>query len=103
MFNQKQLMNQLKKMQADMVRIQEELKNEKVEGKAAEGKVVVVLNGHLEVQSVKIDPGLLNPEDAEILEDLLVLAIRDASEKARELSAKRLAPYTGGFQIPGMM
>ena len=103
MFNQKQLMGQIKKMQQEMVKVQEDLKNERVEGKSGENKVTITLDGHMEVQSVKIDPSLLNPDDAEILEDLLVVAFRDGSEKARELSAKKLAPFTGGFQIPGFM
>jgi DNA-binding YbaB/EbfC family protein len=100
MFNQKQMLNQLKKMQEAMLKIQEELKHETVEGKAGDGKVTVVMNGHVEIQSVKIDPSLLVPEDAEILEDLIVVAFRDASEKARELSMKRLGPLTGGFNFP---
>lgn len=103
MFNQKQMMNQLKKMQESVIKIQEELKEAKVEGKAGEGKVTVVLNGHLEIQSVKIDPSLVTPDDVEMLEDLLVVAFRDAGEKARELSVKRMGPLTGGMNIPGLM
>ncbi|MCL5055828.1 MAG: YbaB/EbfC family nucleoid-associated protein [Firmicutes bacterium] len=102
MFNQKQMMNQIKKMQESVIKIQEELKNEKVDGKSGDGKVTITLNGHSEVLSVKLDPSLLNPEDAEMLEDLLVLAFRDGSEKARELSVKRLGPLTGGMNIPGL-
>lgn len=101
MFNQKQLMGQLKKMQDEVLKIQEDLKNTEIEGKAGEGKVKVSMNGHYEIQSVKIDPGLLNPDDAEILEDLLVLACRDASEKAKNLSAERMGPFAGNLKIPG--
>ena len=101
MLNQKQLMGQLKKMQQEMMRIQEELKGEKVEGKAGDGKVGVCLNGHLDIVSVHIDPTLLHPDDAEMLEDLLVLAFRDAAEKAKNLSAQRLGPFAAGAQIPG--
>src|SRR5579872_7349969 len=101
MFNQKQMMNQFKKMQQELLKVQEELKNETIEGKAADGKVTIRFNGHQEVQQVKVDPTLLVQEDAEILEDLLVLAFRDGSEKVKELSAKRLGPFTGGLQIPG--
>lgn len=102
MFNQKQLMGQLKKMQQEVLKVQEELKQEIVEGKSGEGKVAVSFNGQMEIQSVHLDPGLLNPDDAEMLEDLLVLAIRDGSEKVKELSAKKLGPFTGGMQIPGL-
>lgn len=102
MFNQKQLMGQLKKMQEEVLKAQEELKNEVVEGIAGDGKVKVRLNGHVEIQSVKVDPALANPDDVEVLEDLLVLAFRDGSEKARALSAKKLGPLAGGMQIPGL-
>lgn len=101
MFNQKQLMGQLKKMQDEMVKIQEELQHERVEGKAGENKVTITMNGHFEVQSIKIDPGLLVPDDAEMLEDLLVLGFRDAAEKAKNLSAQRLGPFAGNLKIPG--
>jgi len=101
MFNQKQLMGQFKKMQQDLLKVQEDLKNEMVEGKSGDGKITVTFNGHQEVQGIKIDPSLLVPDDAEILEDLLVLAFRDGSEKVKDLSAKRLGPLTGGLQIPG--
>lgn len=97
MLNQQQLMNQLKKMQEEFLKIQEQLKQERVEGKAGEEKVKVILNGHMEVESVKIDPSLLNPEDAEILEDLLVLALRDGFAKVKELSAKRIGPFAGNL------
>lgn len=101
MFNQKQLMGQLKKMQEQVMKAQDELKSETVEGIAGDGKVKVVLNGHVEIQSVKIDPSLANPDDVEMLEDLLILAFRDGSEKARQLSAKKLGPLAGGMSIPG--
>lgn len=102
MFNQKQMLGQLKKMQQEVIRIQEALKHEKVEGSGADGKVVVTFNGHHEVQSVHLEPSLLHPEDAEMLEDLLLVAIRDGSEKVRQLSAKRLGPLSGGLEIPGL-
>lgn len=101
MFNQKQMLNQLKKMQQEVLKIQDDLKNEQVEGKAGEGKVTIALNGHHEIQSVHIDPTLLNPDDAEMLEDLIVVAFRDAFEKAKALSARKLGPLTGGLSLPG--
>jgi DNA-binding YbaB/EbfC family protein len=101
MFNQKNMLSQLKKMQQEVLKIQEDLKNEKIEGKAGEGKVTVTLNGHHEVQSVHLDPSLLNPDDAEIVEDLLVVAFRDAFEKVKDVSARKLGPLTGGMGIPG--
>ena len=103
MFNQKQLMNQLKKMHESVLRVQEELKIERVEGASGDGKVRALVNGHMEIQSVKIDSSLLVPDDAEILEDLIVLAVQDAAEKARQLSMQRLGPLAGGMQIPGLI
>lgn len=101
MFNQKQLMSQLKKMQQEVLKVQEDLKNERVQGTSGEGKVTIDFNGHMEVQSVHIDPSLLIPDDVEMLEDLLVLAFRDGIEKVKELSAQRLSPFTAGMQMPG--
>lgn len=97
MFNQKQMLSQLKKMQADLLKVQEDLKQERIEGKAGDGKVTIAFNGHLEIQSVHVDPSLLVPEDAEILEDLLTLAFRDGAEKVKALSASRLGPLAGGM------
>lgn len=100
--NSRQLQQMAQQMQRQMVKIQEELANETVEGTAG-SYVTVTMNGHREVQSIKLAAEVVDPEDLETLQDLIVAAIQDASKKAQELSEKRLGPLTGGMKIPGLM
>ncbi|MCL5257348.1 MAG: YbaB/EbfC family nucleoid-associated protein [Chloroflexi bacterium] len=93
----------LQQMQNRMMKIQEELGQETVEATAGGGAVTVVMTGHQKVQSVKIDPEVLDPEDVEGLEDLLVAAFNEAVTKSQELASKRMAEVTGGIKIPGLM
>ncbi len=94
-------MNLIRQMQARMAKIQEELNNETVQASAG-GAVKVVMNGHQVVQSIKIDPSAVDPEDVEMLEDLIVAAVNEAVTKSKELAAKRLGALTGGMKIPGL-
>lgn len=103
MFNQKQMMKQMQKMQEMLVKMQEDLAQEQVEGIASDGKVVVTMNGHQELQRVKIDPSVVNPDEVDLLEDLIVVAFREASSKAKALYASKMGEVTGGMQIPGLM
>jgi DNA-binding YbaB/EbfC family protein len=101
--NQAQLMAQVKKMQAEMTKAQEELANTVVTGAAAGGAVTVEITCDQRVKSVKIQKDAVDPEDVETLEDLVVVAVNDALAKASEASQKRMASVTGGMRIPGLM
>ncbi|HMO57802.1 MAG TPA: YbaB/EbfC family nucleoid-associated protein [Roseiflexaceae bacterium] len=99
--NPRQLQQMAQQMQRQMQKIQEELGNEFVEGTAG-SYITVTMNGHREIKGITIAPEIVDPEDIETLQDLLLTAINDASQKAQELAEKRLGPLTGGMKIPGM-
>ena len=96
-------MAMFQKMQQQMLKIQEQLGKETIESTAGGGAVTVTITGQLKVRSVKIDPEALDPDDVEMLQDLLVTAFNDAIAKSQELQGKRLSVLTGGLKIPGMM
>jgi nucleoid-associated protein EbfC len=100
--NQKQInqmMRQVQKMQADMAAAQEALQERTVEGSAGGGMVTVVINGSGDVQSVHIDPGVVDPDDVEMLEDLVLAAIGDGLRRAQELQAESLGGVAGGLDL----
>jgi hypothetical protein len=101
--NQAQLMAQVKKMQAEMTKAQEELANTVVSGAAAGGLVTVEVTCDQRVKSVKIGKDAIDPDDIETLEDLVVVAMNDALAKSTDASQKRMASATGGMRIPGLM
>jgi DNA-binding YbaB/EbfC family protein len=101
--NQAQLMAQVKKMQAEMTKAQEELANTVVTGSAAGGVVSVEATCDQRVKSVRIAKEAVDPEDVETLEDLVVVAMNDALAKSTEASQKRMTSVTGGMRIPGLM
>lgn len=96
------LMKQAQKMAEDSERIQEELHNERVEATSGGGMVTAVVTGMGEVLEVKIDPQVVDPDDVEMLQDLVVSALREALEKAAELKNGKMADLTGGMGIPGL-
>jgi hypothetical protein len=96
------IMKQMEKMQAKMEEIQKELENKRVEGTAGGGMVKVVANGKQEILEIKIDPEVVNPDDVEMLEDLIVAAVNQAKEKAHQLQMEDMAKLTGGLKIPGL-
>jgi DNA-binding YbaB/EbfC family protein len=96
------MMKQVQKMQAEMERIQEQLAEERVEATAGGGVVKVVANGRQEILEIKISPEVVNPDDVEMLEDLILAAVNQAREKAAELQTENLAKLTGGLKIPGL-
>jgi DNA-binding YbaB/EbfC family protein len=98
-----QNMRLLQQLQERMAKAQEELGNEIVEGTAGGGAVKIVMTGHQKVQSVAIDPEVVDPEDVEMLQDLVMAAISEAVAKSQELASKRLGALTGGLKIPGLM
>jgi hypothetical protein len=101
--NQAQLMAQVKKMQAEMTKAQEELANTIVTGSAAGGLVSVEATCDQRVKTVRIAKEAVDPDDVETLEDLVVVAINDALAKSTQASQKRMTSVTGGMRIPGLM
>ncbi|HET6312528.1 MAG TPA: YbaB/EbfC family nucleoid-associated protein [Chloroflexia bacterium] len=93
---------QLQQMQAKMVKAQEELANETVTATAGGGAVTVEMNGHHEVVSVKLDPAAVDPDDVEMLQDMIVAALSDALQKAQDLAQRKMSAITGGLNIPGL-
>jgi DNA-binding YbaB/EbfC family protein len=100
--NPRQLQQMAQKMQQQMAKIQEELGETNVEGSAGGGAVMVVMNGHREIQGITLSKDVVDPDDVEMLQDLLLAAINDASKKAQELTEKRMGPLTQGMKIPGL-
>jgi DNA-binding YbaB/EbfC family protein len=96
-------MAMFQKMQREMQKIQEELAKETVETTAGGGAVKATMTGQQKLVSVAIDPEVLDPDDVEMLQDLVVAAVNDAITRSQELQAKRLSALTGGLKIPGMM
>jgi len=100
--NQQQLLREARKLQEQLAKIQADLGNELVVGSAGSGAVEVTLNGHGNVQKVKLSPAAVDPQDLETLEDLILLAFKDAQAKVAALSQARMGPLTGGLGIPGL-
>lgn len=100
--NMKDLMKQAQKMQADMMKSQEELENKDFEASAGGGVVKVVMNGKYELKSLKIDPQAIDPDDVEMLEDMIVAAIQEAHSAVSEASSETMGKLTGGMKIPGL-
>ncbi|NQV18024.1 MAG: YbaB/EbfC family nucleoid-associated protein [Armatimonadetes bacterium] len=98
----KDLMKQAQKMQQDLAKAQEELANKIVEGSSGGGMVTVKMNGKNQIISLKIDKEVVDPEDVEMLEDLIIAAINEAQEKISQTSQDELSKLTGGINIPGM-
>jgi DNA-binding YbaB/EbfC family protein len=95
-------MRQAQKMQEKMAKIQEELANERIEHSTGGGMVKCVVNGQGEVLSISIDPEALS-EGHEMLEDMILMAVREALVKSADLQSQRMSAITGGIHIPGIM
>lgn len=102
MGNMQKMMKQVQKMQADMARMQEELESKLVEATAGGGAIKVVATGKQEIKEVKIKPEVIDPEDAEMLEDLVLAAVNEALRKSQEMVNSEMSKITGGMKIPGM-
>ena len=96
------MIKQAQKMQQDMLKMQEELKNRTVEATAGGGAVTVVVTGRKTVEKVTIAPSAVDPEDVEMLEDLVTTAINEAMRKVDEMTEKEMGKITGGMKLPGM-
>ena len=100
--NMNKMMKQVQQMQAKMAKLQEELANKTVEATAGGGVVKVVANGQQEIVDINIDPTAVDPEDVEMLEDLILAAVNEALRKIQEMSTDEMSKLTGGLKIPGM-
>jgi len=97
-----QMMNQLRKMQQEMAKAQDEIQTATVDGAAGGGAVKLTMSGDFRVTKVSLDKSAVDPDDVETLEDLIIAAFNDARAKAEEFAAKRMGAVTGGLKIPGM-
>nr|CRH05834.1 conserved protein of unknown function [Candidatus Magnetococcus massalia] len=96
------MMKQAQQMQAKMAKMQEELAQLQITGQAGGGMVEITLNGKQSVEGIKIDPKVVDPDDMEMLEDLIIAAFNDAQAKLQGETQKRMADVTGGMNIPGL-
>lgn len=99
--NMQGMIKQAQKMQARMAEVQAELENETVDASAGGGMVKVTITGGLEIRSITIDPSAVDPDDVELLQDMVTAAVNEAIRAAQELASQKMAAVTGGG-IPGL-
>ena len=95
------LQRMAQQMQQEMLRVQTELESTTVDGSAGGGVVSATVTGKQELVSITIDPSAVDPDDVEMLQDLVLAAVTEALNQSRDASAKRMERVTGGFKIPG--
>lgn len=100
MGNMSGMMKKMQKLQADMTKMQEELKKKTVDVSAGGGAVKVVMNGEKNIQSLHIDPSAVDPEDVEMLQDLISAAVNEAVKKVDDMMASEMGKLTGGLNLP---
>ena len=103
MKNMASMMKQAQKLQAKMMKLQEEMAEKTVETAAGGGMVKVVANGRQQIVSVSIEKEVVDPDDVEMLQDLILAAINDALAKSQEMVTAEMSKLTGGMNIPGIM
>jgi len=99
--NMNQMMRQVQQMQQEMEKAQEQLKHESAEASAGGGMVTVKVSGELEVLELRIDPEAVDPEDVELLQDMVQAAVNEALRSAQEMAASKMGAVTGGLGGPG--
>ncbi len=97
--NMNKMLQQVQKMQADMIKAQEALANETIEASAGGGMVTVTITGDLQVKDIVIAPDAIDPEDPELLQDMVLAAVNEAIRQAQELAATRMSGLTGGMDL----
>ncbi len=102
MRNMNQMMKQLKKMQQEMTKAQQELEKKEVEGTAGGGVVKVKMNGHKQLLGIEIAPEAVDPDDVDMLQDLIMAAMNEAMKQVDDLVAKDMGKFTGGMNVPGL-
>ncbi len=96
------VMRQAQELQAKLTKAQQELGDMTVTASAGGGVVTVVMDGHQKIRSLKISPEVIDANEIEFLEDLIMAAVNEATQKSQELAAKQLSSLTGGIKIPGL-
>ena len=96
------LMQQAQQMQAGMQKAQEDLAGKTVEASVGGGKVIVVATGAGDVQDIKIDPSIIDPDDAEFLQELVLKGVQEAITKGKDMASGEMSKLTGGMNIPGL-
>ena len=99
----KNILRQAQQMQQKLADLQNELDQETVEASAGGGVVIAVVSGKQNLQSIKIDPVVADPNDIDMLQDLVLSAVNEAINKSQKLAAERMAAITGNMNIPGLM
>jgi DNA-binding YbaB/EbfC family protein len=102
MGNMNQMLKQAQKMQENMMKAKEELESKSVEASAGGGMVEVVVNGKMEILALKIKPEAIDPDDPEMLEDLIKAAVNQGLRNAQAMVEEEMSKVTGGFNIPGL-
>lgn len=100
--NMGNMMKKMQKMQKDMEKAQKELEEEEIEVTAGGGAIKAVVNGKKELVSMEIDESVVDPEDVDMLQDLVIAAVNEAMREVDDLTAKKMGKFTGGMNIPGM-
>jgi DNA-binding YbaB/EbfC family protein len=100
--NMNKMLKQVQQMQAEMAKAQEQLKDEVVEASAGGGMVTVKITGDLELREIRIDPAAVDPEDVELLQDMVLAATNEALRSAQELANRKLGGLTGGLDLGGL-
>ena len=96
------MMKQAQKLQSKMMKLQEELADKTVESSSGGGMVTVIANGRQQIVSIQIENEVVDPEDVEMLQDLILAAVNDALAKAQEMVSSEMGKLTGGLNIPGL-
>jgi DNA-binding YbaB/EbfC family protein len=102
MGNMGKMMKQVQKMQADMAKLQEELVNRTVEASAGGGVIKVVASGKQEILSIQINPEAVDPDDVEMLQDMIMAAVNEALRQSQDMVSQEMSKITGGMNIPGL-
>ena len=97
------MMKQAQKLQSKMLKLQEELADKEVETSAGGGMIKVTANGKQQIVSISIEKEVVDPEDVDMLQDLILAAVNDALAKAQEMVSEEMGKLTGGFNLPGFM
>lgn len=100
--NMNKMMKEARKVQEQIVQKQEELQQREIEASSGGGAVVVRVNGKQEILSLTIAPEAVDPDDVELLEDMIMAAINEAVKQSRDMISSEMAKITGGFNIPGL-
>jgi DNA-binding YbaB/EbfC family protein len=95
--------NMMQQLQARLAKAQEELANMTIEASSGGGAVKVIINGQQQIKSINISKEVVNPDDIEMLEDLVLTAVTEAITKSQEAASKEMGALTGGLKIPGLM